>query len=239
MGIVVQAQNDGLYGTGLYLYLLKAFDTLDHTLLLSKMDRYGVCGVTLDWFRNYLVNQSLVVRISDGSNKVTYSDKFDITYGTTQGSCLGPLLFVIFCNDMHLLDLYGALILFTDDTTLISSHHSKKYPEYQMYHFFKILLDWFRSNKLSLKMNKTILIRFWKNPDKVNSEFIIEGCVIPDVTQTKFLGIHVDNHLKWDYHTGQVYNKVKANQYLISMMKNLLSTANLRKLYDTHIYSHI
>ena len=98
VGHIEQAHNDGLHSTGLYLDLSKAFDTLDHTLLLSKMERYRVHGLALDWFTNYLVNWSLVARIPDRPTKVTYSDKFDITYGTVQGSCLGPLLFVIFCN---------------------------------------------------------------------------------------------------------------------------------------------
>ena len=239
VGHIVQAHNDGVHSTGLYLDLLEAFDTLDHTLLLSKMERYGVRGLALDWFTNYLANQSLVAKIPDGPTKVTYSDKFDITYGMGQGSCLGLLLFVIFCNDMQLLDLYGTLILFTDDTTLISSHRNEKYLEYQMHHDFEILLDWFRSNKLSLNMSKTVLMRFWKNTEKKSPAFVIEGCIIPEVTHTKFLSVYVDCHLNWDYHIGQVYYKIKMNQYLLSMMKNLLDTSNLKKLYYAHICSHI
>ena len=78
-----------------------------------------------------------------------------------QGSCLRPLLFVIFCNDIHHLELFGKLILFADDTTLINTDKSKKYLEFQMQHDMAKLIDWFMVNKLSLNPSKTVLIRFW------------------------------------------------------------------------------
>ena len=88
-------------------------------------------------------------------------------------------------------------------------------------------------------MTKTVLMRFWKTPGVNDPDFIIDGCVIPEVTHTKFSGVHMDNQLNWDYHKGQIYSRVKANQYLLSMTKNLLSISNLKKLHYAHIYSHI
>ena len=100
--------------------LSKAFDTLNHDVLLQKLNRYGVRGHCLDWFKDYLTNRSLVSKITSG-NVITRSDSYDIMYGTAQVSCLGPLLFILFCNDIYLLPTFSKIILFVDDTTLVNS----------------------------------------------------------------------------------------------------------------------
>ena len=145
IGQPLQARNDGEHCAGIFLYLYKAFNTLDHALLMKKLERYRVRVITLNWFRSYLSDRSLVAKIRDFTNKVTYLVHYSVTYGTAQGSCLGPLLFVIFCYDIHQLDLFGKLILFTDDTTLVNTNKSKKYLEYQMHHDIRKLKDWFRA----------------------------------------------------------------------------------------------
>ena len=94
-------------------------------------------------------------------NRVVYSEPYQITYGTAQGSCLGPLLFILFCNDIYNLPLYSHLILFADDTTMVNSHKNFNYLEYMMYHDLTILLEWFSANQLSLNLNKTMMMNFW------------------------------------------------------------------------------
>ena len=102
---ILQAKNRGEHIASVFLDLSKAFDTLDHKILLSKLERYGVRGVALKWFENYLEGKSLIAKVTTSTNQISYSDSFDITYGTSQGLCLGPLLFIIFVNDSHLLPL--------------------------------------------------------------------------------------------------------------------------------------
>ena len=85
-----------------------------------------------------------------GENKLVHSNTFPITYGTAQGSCLNPLLFVIFCNDINLLPTYGKLILFADDTTLINHHQNRNFLGYMMTHDMNLFSDWFKANQLSL-----------------------------------------------------------------------------------------
>ena len=174
---------------GIYLDLSKAFDSLDHKLLLQKLERYGVRGPVHDWYRSYLQGRSLVTRINEdkGRGKLVKSNSFDIEFGMAQGSCLGPLLFLIFVNDIHQLDLYSSLILFADDTNLISSHRNRRFLSYQMLHDMELLITWFKYNKLSLNLGKSVLMKFWE--DTTNDEnFAIDGIVIPEVTNTKFLG---------------------------------------------------
>ena len=240
VGRVIQAREEQLYSMGIYLDLSKAFDTLDHKLLLQKLERYGVRGPAHDWYRSYLQGRSLVTRINEdkGRGKLVKSNSFDIEFGMAQGSCLGPLLFLIFVNDIHQLDLYSSLILFADDMNLISSHQNQRFLSYQMLHDMELLITWFKYNKLSLNLGKSVLMKFWE--DTTNDEnFAIDGIVIPEVTNTKFLGTFIDNELNWNIHVNQLYNKIKANQFLLNKAKNLLGQGELKKLYYAHIYSHI
>ena len=95
---------------------------------------------------------TLVTKIQTNSNQVVYSEKCEVTHGTAQGSCLWPLLFILFCNDIYMLPLLGKLILFADDMTLLESHKNKKILAYSTQHDITLLIDWFRANKLSLNM---------------------------------------------------------------------------------------
>ena len=105
--------------------------------------------------------------MTTSENKITYSEAFDISFGMAQGSCLGPLLFLLFCNDIHLLPLYSQLILFVDDTTLFNSHKSEIYLEYMLNCDLEILFDWFKANQLSINLQKTVMMQFWSKHDKI------------------------------------------------------------------------
>ena len=131
-GKILQAREKSEHPACIFLDLSKAFDTLNHQVLLRKLNRIGIRGISNTWFESYLSGHSLVAKVTTSEHKTTYSDVFDISFGTAQGSCLGPLLFLLFCNDIHLLPLYSQLILFADDTTLFNSHRSKIYLEYML-----------------------------------------------------------------------------------------------------------
>ena len=124
-GYVLQSKNWSVHSASVYLYLSKAFDTLDHNILLHKLDQYGIRGVAKEWIEDYLRNHSLVTKITTSPNKIIKSETFSITCGAAQGSCLRPLLFIIFMNDLHLLPLYSKVILFADDTTIFNSHKTR------------------------------------------------------------------------------------------------------------------
>ena len=151
----------------------------------------------------------------------------------------GAPAIIIFYNDIQCLDLYGSLILFADDTTLINTDKSKKYLEFQMQHDMATLIDWFKANKLSLNLSKSVLLRFWRDEKEPRENLNINGLYIPEVDTTKFLGVHLDKNLSLDDHLTQLFNKLNNNRYLLSISKKFLSETNLVKLYYVHIYSHI
>ena len=125
IGKLLHAKESGEYSASIFLDLSKAFDTINHEYLLMKMERYGIRGNAQAWFASYLSNRKLIAKVKTSPSQITYSAAHDVTYGTAQGSCLGLLLFILFSNDVHLLPLYGRLILFADDTTLVCTHKTK------------------------------------------------------------------------------------------------------------------
>ena len=219
-GYVLQSKNHREKSAALFLDLSKAFDTLDHNILLMKLERYGIRGIANTWFKSYLENRSLVAKVSTSSNQVVRSDRFNISYGAAQGSCLGPLLFIIFVNDMHLLPLYSKIILFADDTTIFNSHSSLKYLQFTLEHDLCILVNWFKSNKLSLNLNKTVSMHFWSND--ITLKLTIDNYNILAVSDTKFLGVYIDNQLTWQSQVQYTIDKLRNNRRLMALGKHVL-----------------
>ena len=193
----------------------------------------------LDWFKSYLSGRSLVAKISNSTNVTMYSEKYNITFGTAQGSCLGPLLFVIFCNDIYMLPILGKLILFADDTTLIETHRKKRFLDYAVCHDMLLLMDWFMANKLMLNLNKTVAMNFWPGNKKGANSINIMDVNIPFVQSTRFLGVYLDENLDWKYHSNQVYNEIQSNKQLLNISRNLMDLKTLIKIYYAHIHSHL
>ena len=232
IGNILDSKNDKTS----FLDLSKAFDTLGHDVLLKKLDIYGIQGTFNDWFRNYLHNRSLVCKLNTVENKTIKSDIYNIAYGTAQGSCLGPLLFILFTNDIHLLTTYSKIILFVDDTTLYSHHRKIQFLKYMMEHDMNMLINWFKANQLSLNVEKTRMIKFW--PNKIPFEVNIENMSIINSKSTKFLGIIIDENLTWSDHVNALNNKLLSNKRLLLNAKKILSDTILQHIYYPHIYSH-
>ena len=132
VGNVLDSKNAKQHSCALFLNLSKAFDTLNHQILLDKLDKYGIRGNCNTWFRSYLKDRKLQCKINTAENRTIKSDLYNITYDTAQGSCLGPLLFILFTNDIDLLQIYSRLILFVDDITIFSHHRSKQFLKYMI-----------------------------------------------------------------------------------------------------------
>ena len=154
-----------------------------------------------------------------------------------QGSCLGPLLFLFFCNDIYGLPTYSKIILFADNTSLLYSHKSVKFLRFALEHDMKLLTNWYRANKLSLNIAKTVLLKFW--PEGKCFDLEIKGVQIENAHQTRFLGVLIDDCLSWKGHVNQLINKINVNKKLLSNAKTLLPILVLKNIYHAHIYSHM
>jgi len=178
---------------GIYLDPQKAFDTVNHSILLRKLNIYGVRGTVLNWFTSYLSNRKQYVAMSK------YESLFEtVSCGVPQGSVLGPLLFLIYINDIQFAVLDAKLKLFADDTNLFL-HDSDSVKLFLRANIcMSQLCEWFKVNKLSLNLDKTCYSIFGSNHKNMTAQTLyINDKVIQNVASCKYLGILIDSDLKW------------------------------------------
>ena len=230
------------YTLGIFLDLKKAFDTVNHSILIEKLEHYGIRGIAKDWFSNYLTGRYQYVTI-DGVD----SGKEKITCGVPQGSVLGPILFLIYINDLSKVTNFSSF-LFADDTTFqLSSDNIES-----LYNNSNIELDkvatWCKSNKLTINVSKTKYILFrhkgmhWPNNNltlKIGNEVIERVGQNLAEKNFKFLGHLIDENLSWSHHIRYVQNKISSGNYLLARAKNDLPQNIKLMLYNTLIRPHL
>ena len=140
-------QINKIRNSGIFIDLKKAFDTVDHSILLGKLNHYGIRGLTNDWFSSYLSNRSQITEISSHT-----SGKVPMTCGVPQGSILGPLLFLIYINDIYRSSKKFDFFIFADDTNLLYADKNLKSLEQTVNTELRNVLDWLTANKLILKI---------------------------------------------------------------------------------------
>ncbi len=143
---------------GLYIDIKKAFDTVDHNLLIKKLYNSGVKGKLLNWFIDYLSNRFQSVRVGN-----TISDYMKVKSGVPQGSTLGPILFLVYINDIFKLDLIGKTYSFADDTALLFSAVNEEILFRNINHDLKILSSWFTENKICPNSEKSYILCYYLN----------------------------------------------------------------------------
>ena len=213
----------------LFLDLKKAFDSVSHQILLNKLEYYGVQGVALNLFRSYLTNRKQLTVIDD-----CVSDFDLIEWGVPQGSVLGPLLFLIFINDIpHASDL--GTWLFADDTVLVTSANSLALLQTKMNHQVEMVHDWLLANRLSVHyVDKSKYMLVNKNINtRVDDEFELKmgNHVIARTKSYRYLGLLVDEKFSWGDHINEVCWKLSQVAGVIFKIRTLLSNEAMMLVY--------
>jgi hypothetical protein len=252
---IYSAINDKQYCIGLFLDLRKAFDICSHKILLKKLRKYGINGTTYDWFESYLKDRKQRVDIDGHLSSETI---FNIS--VIQGSILGPILFLIYINDLYNASTLFKL-MFADDTAGLAKGDNLTNLFTFVNEEIKKIARWFRANKMAVNVGKTKYIIFHARGKPINSnlklyyddnepnenhanliyelERIHNHHATPDNRSYKLLGIHLDENLTFDHYTMHLCSKLNKSLYCINRAKNFLSTKALKTLYYSLIHSHL
>lgn len=220
---------------GIFLDLTKAFDTIDHGILLQKLSLLGLDDISLKLMHSYLTDRRQVVCIAD-----KISDEEEINIGVPQGSVLGPLLFLIFINDISQLPLLGEIYLFADDSSIFYPGSNSSEIKRKMERDMVILNEFFRLNRISINIAKTKIMIFSTNRKqhhRIKLEF--ENCQIEESTNVKFLGLQLDCNLDWTDHCRTVLTKVSQGLGALYKFRNKFDLQTRRMIYFALIHCHL
>ena len=250
--------NEKKFVIGVFLDLKKAFDVVNHEILLKKLKKLGLNGVVLEWFTSYLEGRSQCVDINGHLSK-----EISIDISVLQGSILGPLLFLCFINDLPTITNLLTL-LFADDTAGLKSGFNLDELITEVNIELNKLAIWFRANKMAVNVSKTKYIIFKPKGMKINIEpdkGIVydenemgmprnESKITPLVRiyndnpdpcnrTYKLLGLYLDEHLSFDYHCDHVRTKIAQSNFIISRAKHFLPKKTLKTLYYALVHPHL
>ena len=236
---ICNALNNKQKVMSVFLDMSKAFDCVDHNILLQKMKVYGIKGSAFSWFESYLSDRRQRVIFNGTLSESTY----DVRCGVPQGSILGTLLYLIYINDINQCLKHCNVALYADDTTLVVT--AKNYET--LYRFvnedLSALSEWLCLNKLTMNIAKTKYITYSlsKRTALINNELkvFLNGNVIEKVDTFKFLGIHIDENLTWKPHMNKILSKIQRNFGAIRKISCFLTRKALIQLYHSMIMSHI
>ena len=235
--IISSAMDQKKFALGVFLDLTKAFDTVNHSILIAKLNRYGVEDIALNWFKNYLLNRQQYVTFNGHS-----SAKSSILHGVPQGSILGPLLFLIYINDLALSCKYFFPVLFADDTTLIATHNNFNYLIDSVNNDLSSISKWFQLNKLTLNVKKCNFIIFCninKSYPKDQAKLYINGIEMTQVKTTKFLGILVDERLDWTNHIDLVCKRLTKMMGILRKVCPFIHPSAHLTLYYSFLFPYL
>ena len=215
--------------------LKAAFDTVNHSILLKKLERYGVRGYAFDWFKSYLTDRKFKVKIA---NK--FSDEKTVNIGIPQGSILGPILFIIYNNDLPSISPSLKTTLFADDTNF-SLTHKDFYPMVgSLNDELRKIHDWTVANRLTINNSKTELLLFSNRSTPHNNEqVVLNGSYVKFVDHAKFLGIYIDSKMNFKKHINYITGKIAKHAGILYRIKHGMPLQTRLTYYNSFVLPYL
>lgn len=231
---IYQHLDKKLFVAGVFIDLSKAFDTLNHDILLDKLENIGVRGVPLELFKSYLTNRSQSVYCNFTCSHYKYLRK-----GVPQGSILGPILFIIYINDMPQASPNLNFVIYADDTSVLLSDKNINVLHTNLNTELDLLNKWIKANKLIINVTKTTYILFQNRSLKYDMPpLTMDNKFMQRVSHTKFLGLHIDEHLNWGQHINSIYLKISKLCGVLYRIRHQLTNEAMITIYYTLCYPH-
>ena len=230
---ILMGLNNKKFSIAGFIDLKKTFDTINHTILLKKLPHFGLSENLITWISNYLTH-----RVQKCTVNGLMSDERPITCGVPQGSILGPLLFLLFINDIDTNVVHSKVLLYADDTVIYATHRDEQFAHLWMSEDLNILCTWCNKNHLTINLKKTKLMLFGtRNMSKTGIQYdtFMDGYKLQYVKHFNYLGIKLENTLTFENHANETIRMVAHKLYSLSRIRKYINIGQAITIYRSMI----